>query len=88
MIARLERVQHGSTQPGNMSGWPHFDANAPTLQDIQNVFNWLVNNCLTQPLEKPADNESSSSMYLLLCKNLTADSPNIQEKGSNLKMMC
>jgi hypothetical protein len=64
IICRLEYAHQGSTQASNDISWPYFDTNSPTFQDVENVFQWLVNKSLTQPFEKPSNHDAAKSTFL------------------------
>jgi len=87
IIGRLEHAHQGSTQASNDISWPHFNTNSPTFQDIENVFEWLVNKSLTQPFEKPSSHQAPKSTSSPLPDNALLDKKNPQKKGKNLKMM-
>jgi hypothetical protein len=85
IIGRLEHAHQGSTQASNDISWPHFNTNSPTFQDVENVFEWLVNKSLTQPFEKPSSHQAPKSTSSPLPDNALLDKKNPQKKGKNLK---
>ena len=68
IIGRLEHAHQGSTQASNDISWPHFDTNSPTFQDVENVFEWLVNQSLTQAIEKTSSDEAPKSTFLFFTR--------------------